>query len=128
MTSKSKFINYFFRVSILIGVAVFLSLERNPVVVIIAKLGLSPSPLERLFGVKGVFSGMTEGMFRLVHGNFLGALDANVFTPAFAVVFIVCVLTGYRPKIKNRKQELIFLLLVVFLSLIVNIYNPPDKL
>ena len=101
-----------------------MSLERNPVVVLIAKLGLSPSPLERLFGVKGMFSGMTEGMFQLAHGNFAGAINANILTPAFATVFTICVVIGYRPQIKTRKQELVFLLSVVFLSALVNFAAP----
>jgi hypothetical protein len=108
----------------LLGAAWFVSLERNLVVVLIAKLGLSPSPLERLFGVKGMFSGMTEGMFQLAHGNFAGAINANILTPVFASIFAICVVSGYRPQIKTRKQELAFLLSVVFLSVLVNLAAP----
>jgi hypothetical protein len=89
-------------------------------VVLVAKLGLSPSPLERLFNVKGLFSGMTEGMFRLVHGDMAGAVSANALTPVVAAVFAVCVVSGYRPQIKTKAQELAFLLSMVFLSVLVN--------
>lgn len=128
MTNQSKFLTYLLRASLLLGATWFVSLERNPVVVLIAKLGLSPSPLERLFGVKGMFSGMTEGMFRLAHGNFAGSIDANILTPAFATVFTICVVSGYRPQIKTRKQELVFLLSVVFLSALVNFAAPLNNL
>ena len=126
--NQSKFLTYLLRASLLLGATWFVSLERNPVVVLIAKLGLSPSPLERLFGVKGIFSGMTEGMFRLAHGNFVGSMDANILTPAFAAVFTICVMSGYRPQIKTRKQELVFLLSVVFLSALVNLAAPLNNL
>lgn len=123
MTNQSKFQTYLFRTGILLGAIWFVSLDKNPVVVLIAKLGLSPSPLERLFGVKGMFSGMTEGMFRLVHGDIAGAIAANVLTPAFATVVAFCVVVGYRPQIKTRKQELVFLLSVVLLSVLVNLVS-----
>jgi hypothetical protein len=96
-------------------------------VVLVAKMGLSPSPLERLFGVKGMFSGMTEGMFRLVHGDMAGAISANVLTPVVATVFAVCVVGGYRPQIKTKAQELALLILVVLLSAVVNFSTPLDK-
>jgi len=122
--NQSKFQTYLLRVALLLGATWFVSLDRNPVVVLIAKLGLSPSPLERLFGVKGMFSGMTEGMFRLVHGDIAGAIAANVLTPVFAAVFAICVVIGYRPQVKTRQQELVFLLSVVFLSVLVNLAAP----
>ena len=124
MTNRNRFQTYLFRAGVLVVAIWFVSLDRNPVVVLIAKLGLSPSPPERLFGVKGMFSGMTEGMFRLVHGDIAGAIAANVLTPAFAAVIVICVVVGYRPQIKTRKQELVFLLSVVFLSVLVNLAAP----
>lgn len=124
MTNRSRVKAFFLRIGFCLVAALFVSLDRNPVVALIAKLGLSPSPLERLFGIKGMFSGMTEGMFRLVHGDIAGAIAANVLTPAFAVVFVSCVAIGYRPQIRTRQQEWVFLLSVVFLSVFVNVMTP----
>jgi hypothetical protein len=124
LTNQSKFPTFLLRAGLLLGAIWFVSLDRNPVVALIAKLGLSPSPLERLFGVKGMFSGMTEGMFRLAHWDLAGSMAANVLTPFFATVVATCVVIGYRPQIKTRQQELAFLLSVVFLSVLVNLAAP----
>jgi drug/metabolite transporter (DMT)-like permease len=119
-----KFYAFMFRV-VLFGTAIwFVSLDRNPLVVFQAKIGLSPSPLERIFHVKGMFSGMTEGMYRLAHGDIIGAISANFLTPIFAIVFAVCVLGGYRPRVKTKNQEFVFLLSVVLLSAAVNLVSP----
>jgi hypothetical protein len=109
------------RVCVLGAISWFVSLERNPIVRLEAKLGLSPSPLERLFGVKGLFSGMTEGMYRLIHGDILGAMSANILTPFFAVVVSSCFIAGYRPRIETRGDEIVLFVSVVVLSVLVNI-------
>ncbi len=69
------------------GSAAFVAMDRNPVVMLLARTGISPSPLERLFGLKGFFSGMTEGMHRLTNGNLSGAIDANPYTLLIASIF-----------------------------------------
>ncbi|HIA48613.1 MAG TPA: DUF2752 domain-containing protein [Candidatus Hydrogenedentes bacterium] len=118
MRVKSYFLA---RITVLLMGIWCVSLDRNPIVVFVAKIGLSPSPLERLFGVKGMFSGMTEGTFRLVHGDIAGAAASNVLTPVFATVVALCILCGYRPRIRTRQQEFAILLSVVFLSVFVNL-------
>lgn len=122
--NKSRVKAFLFRTGLFLAAVWFVSLDRNPVVVLVKKIGLSPSPLERLFNVKGMFSGMTEGMFRLVHGDLAGAVSANVLTPVVAAIFAICVVGGYRPQIKTKAQELAFLLSVVFLSVLVNFSAP----
>lgn len=124
--SKNKFHFLFLRVALLLMALWFVSLDRNPFVILLAKLGLSPSPLERIFGVKGLFCGMTEGMFRLSHGDLAGAMAANYLTPIFTGVVVACVLGNYRPQIQTRTQEFIFFLSVVLLSALVNFTTPTN--
>jgi hypothetical protein len=121
--SFSRFTCLAARLTLLVTLAWFISLDRNPIVRLEAVLGLSPSPLEKLFGVKGLFSGMTEGMHRLVYGDITGALAANVLTPLFAIIVLVCGITGYKPRIRTRRQEWIFLLAAVGFSALVNFVN-----
>ena len=88
----------------------FASLAHNPLVRLEAMLGLSPAPLERFLGIKGPFSGMTEGMYRLVHGDLTGAIVANALTPFFALAASCSLIMGYRPRIQSKRDEWIFLL------------------
>jgi hypothetical protein len=113
-----------FRLCLLVALLWFVSLDRNPIVVLQSRLGLSPSPLERLFGIKGPFSGMTEGIHRLAHGDLSGAISANVVTPFFAAITVMCVLIGYRPQVRTRRQEALFFLAVILLSVLVNVAAP----
>jgi hypothetical protein len=76
--SLSRLTRLTVRLMVLATLGWFISLDRNPLVRLEAVLGLSPSPLEKLFGVKGLFSGITEGMHRLVYGDVTGALAANI--------------------------------------------------
>lgn len=99
------------------------AIKRNPLVRLEAVLGLSPSPLEKLFGVKGLFSGMTEGMFRLSHGDLLGSMQSNVLTPFVALAVVIGIAFGVRPRIRDRRDELLFFACIVFLSVVVNIAN-----
>ena len=90
----------------LVAVA-FARLEHNPLVRFEALVGLSPAPLERFFGIKGAFSGMTEGTFRLAHGDFQQAIAANVFTPVIALLLGAWLFTGYLPRIQKRSHEVL---------------------
>jgi hypothetical protein len=97
-------------------------LPANPLVRLEAVLGLSPAPLERYLGVKNVFSGMTEGMHQLVHGDLAKALQANILTPLIACAFLTWAATGWR--ITTRRHELWAGLLFVVLSALVNLLHP----
>ena len=118
-----KFYALILRTTAFLAVVYFASLDNNPLVKFQARLGLSPSPLEKLFHLKGMFSGMTEGMHRLALGDIIGAMSANVLTPLFAIVFSLCFLGGYRPRIKTKRQENLFFFLVIVLSVVVNLVN-----
>jgi len=98
-------------------------MEHNPVVRLEALLGLSPSPAERVLGVKTVFSGMTEGMHRLARCDVQGSLEANVFAPAMAVVLSYCAIRGRVPKISTTRQERWFFAAGVLCSALVNVVN-----
>ncbi len=97
-------------------------LDRNPLVRLEARLGLSPSPIERLFGVKGMFSGMTEAAYRLSHGDVTGATASNVLFVPFAVVVIGAIAAGWRPRIRHRQDEVVALMSVLVLTLLVNLF------
>jgi hypothetical protein len=112
------------RASILVVVAWFVSLDHNPIVALNSQLGLSPSLMERVFGIKGIFSGMTEGMFRLSRGEIEQSMAANVLTPFFAIAVVGCVIAGVRPRIKTKTAEWIVIFSTVLLVFIVNITSP----
>jgi hypothetical protein len=99
------------------------SIPYNPALRIEALVGLSPSPLEKLFHVKGPFSGMTEGMHQLARGRLRPALEANVLTPFVALGFTACVLLGIRPRITTRRQELAFFASLVTAAILVNAFS-----
>jgi hypothetical protein len=98
----------------------FAALSHNPVVRLEAILGLSPSPLEKLAGIRGPFSGMTEGMYQLAHGELSSALKANVLTPFAAALFVACVVLGIRPRVTTRASEVAFFSVFVVATAIVN--------
>lgn len=100
-----------------------MSIDDNPIVKLEAKLGLSPAPIERFFKIKSLFSGMTEGTYQLLNRNIRGALEANVFTP-LVLAYLICLLFFYRSmKINTKKKEIIFFLVFIILSILVNIFN-----
>ena len=101
----------------------FVSIENNPVVKLEAMLGLSPSPIERLFGIKSLFSGMTEGVHQFVRLNIKSSIRANVFAPFVTLIAIYSVLAWNTPKINTRKKEYIFFAVFIGLSVVVNILN-----
>lgn len=103
--------------------ASFASMENNPIVKLEAILGLSPSPIERLFGIKSFFSGMTEGVHQFVHMDIESSIRANVFAPFVMPALIYGVLTWKIPKIDTRKKEYIFFAVFIGFSIVVNIAN-----
>src|SRR6185503_9687830 len=101
------------RVVLIALLAAFASLDRNPVVRLEAKLGLSPSPLERLFGIRGLFSGMTEATYQLVRLNLGRALAANILVVPVLGAILLCILLWIRPKLDTRRREIAFFALVL---------------
>lgn len=111
------------RIALLLCLAAFTGLDHNPVVRLEAKIGLSPSPIERLFGVKSLFSGMTEGVYQSANLNFYAAMRANIFSP-FVIPFVsYSVLSWSFPRIRSRRDEIIFFSGFSGLSFLVNIFN-----
>lgn len=111
------------RFALIVFIAVFASLENNPVVKMEALLGLSPSPIERIFGIKSLFSGMTEGIFQFIRLNFEASMKANAFSPLVIPLVGFSILTWRFPKIDTRKKEYVFFVAFIMLSIIVNIVN-----
>jgi hypothetical protein len=74
-----------------------------------ARLGVSPSPLERLFGIRGFFSGMTEATHRLTRLDFVGTAQANVLVYPTLAAFAVMLLSWRAPKLNTSRQEIAFL-------------------
>ncbi len=109
------------RLSLLIFLLLFAYIENNPIVKLEARLGLSPSPIERLFGVKSLFSGMTEGVHQFVNLNFAASFKANPFAPLVLPFITYCCLFWWFPKIDSKNKEAIFFAVFALLSLIVNI-------
>lgn len=95
--------------------------DPNPLVQMQAELGLSPSPLERIFGIKSAFSGMTEGVFRLFKLDLIGSFKSNPFSPLIVILGVVFVISGQIPRFHDKKEELIALLVFAGCSIIVNI-------
>ena len=101
------------RLCLLALLAVFAGLDRNPVVRLEAKLGLSPSPLEKLFGIRGLFSGLTEATYQLARLNLGRALAANILVVPVLGAFALCILLWTWPKVDTRRREIGFFVLVL---------------
>ncbi|MDC2989387.1 DUF2752 domain-containing protein [Gammaproteobacteria bacterium] len=86
-------------------------------------LGLSPSPIEKIFGVKSLFSGMTEGVYQILNFDIAQAVAANVLSPIIIPLALIYTIRGSVPKIDTKSKELIFFSSLIFLSLIVNFFN-----
>ena len=110
---------------ILVGVflALFFSLDKNPVVRLEAVLGLSPSPLERFFGVKSVFSGMTEGIVRFMNLEIRSAFEANIFSPLVVPLICLLLVIGRVPQINSKRRECSFFASIIIMSVMVNAFN-----
>jgi hypothetical protein len=102
-----------FRLCLIALLAAFAGLDRNPVVRLEAKLGLSPSLLERLFGIRGLFSGMTEASYQLVRLDLGRALAANVLVIPMLGAIALGILLWTRPKLDTRRREMAFFALVL---------------
>ena len=86
-----------------------MSLEPNPLVALEARLGLSPAPLERFFHIRGPFSGLTEASVRLAHGEPWRATAAHSLVIPFWFAVVAMVVLWRFPRIRNRRQEYLFL-------------------
>ena len=101
------------RLLLLGALAAFAALDRNPLVWLEARLGLSPSPLERLFGIRGFFSGMTEATHRLTKLDLVGAGEANILVFPVIAATAAAILLWRRPRLSTRRQELAFFAVAV---------------
>ena len=101
----------------------FAFIENNPLVRLEAILGLSPSPIERFFKVKSLFSGMTEGVHQFVRLNIEASAKSNIFAPIVIPLLVFGISTWNIPKVDTKKKEYIFFLIFIGLSVIVNIVN-----
>jgi len=108
---------------LLVAFLLFASLDNNPVVRLLAISGLSPSPIEKIFGVKSLFSGMTEGLYQVLHLNLNQALKANIFSPFVIPCLLLLVFKRDLFKIKNTNTEFLFFIGFISLSILVNVYN-----
>lgn len=92
-------------------------------VVLAAKLHLSPPPLERFLKTKSFFSGMTEGVHKLALFDLSGALEANVFSPLVMFFLAFFVLKGGAPRLDTRQKETWFFAGFIGLSVVVNLVH-----
>ncbi len=120
LEKKPSFLWRFFLIIAIVG---FASIDNNPLVKFEAELGLSPSPIEKIFGVKSFFSGMTEGVFQFIHMNIEASIQANIFAPLVVPFVFYSILTWSFPKIDTKKKEYAFFSVFILLSIIVNIAN-----
>lgn len=112
------------RLLLLGALAAFAALDHNPIVRLEARLGLSPSPLERLFGIRGFFSGMTEATHRLTQLDLIGAGQANILVFPVLAVAVAAILLWRWPRLRTRNQELAFFAIAVVGTAINNIVPP----
>lgn len=109
------------RLVLLGALAAFAALDNNPLVRLEAELGLSPSPLERLFGIRGFFSGMTEATHRLTRLDVIGAGQANILVFPVLALATAAILLWWRPRIRTRRQEIAVLALAIVGTVINNV-------
>jgi hypothetical protein len=109
------------RISILLAGWAYAWIEHNPLVRLIADLGLSPSPLERLFGIRGLFSGMTEASHQLARFDVPASLRANVLTIPLLVLAAIVILRWQAPTLATRRREMSFFAIAVVGTLINNL-------
>jgi hypothetical protein len=111
------------RLFIFLFVCFLAFIKNNPIVLFQARLGLSPPPIERFFGFKSLFSGMTEGVHQFIRLNVKESIQANVFSPIVFPVVGYFILMWKTPKIDTKFKEVLFFSVFVLLSIIVNIVN-----
>ena len=113
----------YLRIMLLLSLLGFAVIERNPIVALEAKLGLSPSPIERIFGVKSLFSGMTEGVHQFALLNLSQSIKANIFAPIVIPATVVMILAWKIPTLDSKAKESSFFIVFMFMSAFVNIFN-----
>ena len=111
------------RIVLLGFLILFAYVDNNPLVKLVAQLGLSPSPIEKYIGVKSLFSGMTEGVHQIANLNFDAAIKANCFSPLVIPLVAYYLLTWRIPRVQNKKDEVLFFSGFISLSVIVNVVN-----
>lgn len=111
------------RFMLLALLCIFLTLENNPLVRLEAIIGLSPSPIERFFGIKSLFSGMTESINQVANLNLRQSIEANIFGLPFLIISVFFITTWKFPKLDTRVKEAMFFLLFLTMSAIVNIVH-----
>lgn len=121
MKSRTERPAIILRVSLLLAIAMFAHIDNNPIVRLEAWLGLSPPPIERFFGVKSLFSGMTEGVNQFAKLNLAASFKANPFAPLVLPFVSFCCLSWRFPVIDSRRKEITFFALFVLFSLVVNL-------
>lgn len=109
------------RLGLVLAGWLFVSLEPNPLVVLEARLGLSPAPLERFFHIRGPFSGLTEASVRLAHGEPWRATAVHLLVIPWWIAVVAMVVWWRFPRIRNRRQEYLFLAGVVAVTIINNL-------
>lgn len=108
------------RLSIVVLVVLFVRIENNPIVRLQAQLGLSPSLVERIFGVKSLFSGMTEGVHQFAKLNVPASVHANPLAPMVLPLFAYWCFVWRFPVIDGKCKEIVFFVSVILLSIAVN--------
>jgi hypothetical protein len=114
---------FYLRLILLLSLYFFASIENNPVVKLESLMGLSPSPIEYIFGIKSFFSGMTEGVHQFIRMNLKASAEANIFAPLILPLTAYFLLSWKIPKIDTKKKEYLFFGLFIVLSAAVNIFN-----
>lgn len=111
------------RFLLLLVIIWFMAIENNPLVRLEAILGLSPPPIERFFGMKSLFSGMTEGVQQFVRLNFESSIESNIFSPLIVAMIIFAILTWNVPKLDSKEKEYVFFCIFILLSAVVNLVD-----
>jgi hypothetical protein len=109
------------RLAILAGLAVLARVPHNPLVRLQAELGLSPSHIETIFGVRSLFSGMTEAAHRTAHLDLAAALRANPVSPIILGAIVAAVLLWRVPPMQTKRDEAMWLGSFVLLSVANNL-------
>ena len=115
--------SFFLKALVISLFLLFASIDNNPIVRFLAVSGLSPSPLETIFGLKCLFCGMTEGLYQILHLNLGEAIKANIFSPLIIPLLVYFLIKTEVPKINNRLKEIMFFSGFILLSVFVNIFN-----
>ena len=96
------------RFLLLAALALFARLDDNPLVRLEALLGLSPSPLELFFGIRGPFSGMTEATYQLLHLQLASAFRANALVLPVLGMIGLAILCWQVPRMNSTRREICF--------------------